>query len=794
MTTELAQQLIRLDEERARLNGLLARHPAWLELCQLDQEPAPADAASFAEHARRRDDLERQFSGNPDYDAHRNVVLAIAKLQDKSAARSSVGDDATKTGELSGIGGGVSRSATIHDALPGHRDVAADQSANAAPDDLTRIRRIDRALAVALVARGVRSFAQMAAFGAADVRSLAVALGLGRRISQENWIEQAAVLALKQRARAPQLHRVAEGPALPRPASDAERGAEPAAALSLAMQADIAAVARTIAADVARRQIESQSKPQANPGDEPRVIHYAGEQTCADDAKGEAAHEDPPNGATTGDPASPGPTSATSDVVRAAALRIADRLRMPSPEVTSLAPVAAEITVVADANTADANSPATNDDLTRVRGIDADAHSVLAGLNVTRFAQIAVWHASDVRSATMALAQAQVMADISRDGWIEQAAVLARGGQTDYAARIARGELHALVSRPHSRNTRDDSFAAWLAQHAAPHAAPPVDDGVHDLPAVPMESAQAEAEVGAETEADSEVEADAEVEAEAGAEAEPVAELKAEPDPVAEPAIELLPVPELSTANNEDAAVHAFVDESVVDLIEPAEPFVFDEPPSSVSTPHHRVIEQIAAWMSEHPSSSQVAVPEITHAQSDPVEQTQVRHAGDDESPAATAVGPAWTIADRITAIELEAASLSLRQRPGAVGRRPTGHLTGHPLVRTVVGEAEVKIVMREAHDQAHTPPPVADIADAAPEEVDPNVDDYAAYRGRVEEASVEIVRDGRAWGPEDTALPEDSGAVNATGPAQQATGQAALPEPEQQGRVRRFLKALTGA
>ena len=100
---------------------------------------------------------------------------------------------------------------------------------------------------------------------------------------------------------------------------------------------------------------------------------------------------------------------------------------------------------------------------------------------------------------------------------------------------------------------------------------------------------------------------------------------------------------------------------------------------------------------------------------------------------------------------------------------------------------------MREAQDQAHTPPPVADIPDAAPEELDLNVDDYAAYRGRVEEASVEIVRDGQALGPEDMALPGDSEAVNAIVPAQQPAQQAATREPEQQGRVRRFLKALTG-
>lgn len=90
------------------------------------------------------------------------------------------------------IGAGLA--ATIHPAPP-EMPPAPLAAADMPPDDLTRIRRIDRPLAAALHARGIRRFEQIAAFTPADVRTLAAALALGRRISQENWIEQAALLA-----------------------------------------------------------------------------------------------------------------------------------------------------------------------------------------------------------------------------------------------------------------------------------------------------------------------------------------------------------------------------------------------------------------------------------------------------------------------------------------------------------------------------------------------------------------------------------------------------------------------
>jgi predicted flap endonuclease-1-like 5' DNA nuclease len=65
----------------------------------------------------------------------------------------------------------------------------------AARDDLTRIRGIDAALASRLATVGVRGFADIAAWGQGDVQTISQTLDLGRTISRQNWIEQAAQLS-----------------------------------------------------------------------------------------------------------------------------------------------------------------------------------------------------------------------------------------------------------------------------------------------------------------------------------------------------------------------------------------------------------------------------------------------------------------------------------------------------------------------------------------------------------------------------------------------------------------------
>ncbi len=78
------------------------------------------------------------------------------------------------------------------------RDRLAVGRPGSVPDDLTRIRGLGAGLARRLADRGIVRFAQIAAWSAEDVRTIAAALGLGREISRRNWIEQAALLELRR--------------------------------------------------------------------------------------------------------------------------------------------------------------------------------------------------------------------------------------------------------------------------------------------------------------------------------------------------------------------------------------------------------------------------------------------------------------------------------------------------------------------------------------------------------------------------------------------------------------------
>jgi predicted flap endonuclease-1-like 5' DNA nuclease len=92
----------------------------------------------------------------------------------------------------------------------------AEAKAPGRSDDLTRIRGIDATLASRLATVGVTRFAQIAGWGQGDVQTISQTLDLGRTVSRQNWIEQAALLAAKpdtQRVAEPEL--VAAAPVLP---------------------------------------------------------------------------------------------------------------------------------------------------------------------------------------------------------------------------------------------------------------------------------------------------------------------------------------------------------------------------------------------------------------------------------------------------------------------------------------------------------------------------------------------------------------------------------------------------
>lgn len=87
------------------------------------------------------------------------------------------------------------------------------------------------------------------------------------------------------------------------------------------------------------------------------------------------------------------------------------------------------------------------DDLKRIRGIGKQNEGRLHGLGIWHFDQIAAWTPAEVRWVGAFLA---FPGRIEREGWVEQAAVLAKGGETDFSKRADKG----LVAT--SRDDADD--------------------------------------------------------------------------------------------------------------------------------------------------------------------------------------------------------------------------------------------------------------------------------------------------------------------------------------------------
>ena len=77
------------------------------------------------------------------------------------------------------------------------------------------------------------------------------------------------------------------------------------------------------------------------------------------------------------------------------------------------------------------------DDLKRIRGIGVLIEKKLNSLGVTRYEQIAEWTVADIERVSHAL---DFKGRIERENWVEQARILASGGQTEFSRRADRGE------------------------------------------------------------------------------------------------------------------------------------------------------------------------------------------------------------------------------------------------------------------------------------------------------------------------------------------------------------------
>ena len=273
-------------------------------------------------------------------------------------------------------------------------------AASAAPQDLTRIRAIDDAMHKALGGLGVKSFADIAGWKPEDVARISGALKIPGRIEQENWIEQAQILAkggetyysrrkLKGElptsrptpdegeritVRVPAATRPADAPAAPAPAPVATPA--PAVAPVPAMQAASSAAAQAASA-VQAAQAAVASAP------------------------------------------------AAAAAVAASAVAAAAKFAAPA---------------VAAPGSTDRPIGMARDNLQRIAGINGEVERLLNVQGVTRYMQVADWSPSDVSRFDRLLG---FEGRIARENWIEQAQILAKGGETAYARDYARRTAEA---------------------------------------------------------------------------------------------------------------------------------------------------------------------------------------------------------------------------------------------------------------------------------------------------------------------------------------------------------------
>ncbi len=259
----------------------------------------------------------------------------------------------------------------------------------AAFDDLTRIRAIDPSLQASLIKLGAGRYRDIAAWLPADVARVSQALGFSGRIEQENWIEQAQILARGGETAYARRKDRGEG------ATSAPTAGEGQPTPVLATPgAAVAAVAAAVAPAVA-------STAAAIPATLPRVSERA---AFAEPGRTASAIPAPV-------PQKPAATAA------------------PMAAVPGLAAAAASAAAAGLGATASLD----RDNLQRIGGINAEIEKLLNVQGVSRYAQIAGWSADDAMRFDRLLGHE---GRVKRENWMEQAQMLARGGDTAFSRQF----------------------------------------------------------------------------------------------------------------------------------------------------------------------------------------------------------------------------------------------------------------------------------------------------------------------------------------------------------------------
>jgi predicted flap endonuclease-1-like 5' DNA nuclease len=301
------------------------------------------------------------------------------------------------------------------------------------PEDLKRIRGIERELEERLNALGVRRFSDIASWSAGDVTRVSQTLGLLGRIEQENWIEQAQILA---------------------------RGADTDYSRRQRVAATTSAVGMAAAAASAAANATAQKS--AGPdrftriigvdADTEKVLFGLGYSRYSEIAKWTSADVERVESAI-GRPGRVGLDNwieqarvlarYAGDATEPRPVRLADAIRenksQKAAEPVSRPDMAGLRSVRSQALRGDGSALGGRiDDLKRVRGIGVLIEKRLNALGISSYEQIANWTKADIDSVS---SQLDFKGRIERENWIEQARILASGGQTEFSRRVDRGEV-----------------------------------------------------------------------------------------------------------------------------------------------------------------------------------------------------------------------------------------------------------------------------------------------------------------------------------------------------------------
>jgi len=287
-----------------------------------------------------------------------------------------------------------------------------------AAEDLTRIRGIDADLQRRLLRLGVSRYRDIAGWLPADIERISRELGFAGRIEQENWIEQAQILA---------------------------RGGETAYARRKEMG-----------------QIATAS-PSANEGQaRPIVVPAASPPAVAAASSPATVSATPP--ARQSQPIAPAQVAASATIANAP--EVASRAafaHQPKPVQPAAAPaqpaapasnsgLAAAAAAAAAAGVSAAAADVGRDNLQRISGINAEVERLLNVQGFSRYGQIAAWSPADAGRIDRLLGQE---GRVARESWVEQAAILARGGDTAFARQFdQRGSTRPAPSSDAPRPSR----------------------------------------------------------------------------------------------------------------------------------------------------------------------------------------------------------------------------------------------------------------------------------------------------------------------------------------------------